>query len=626
MRRAIIITTIIAAILLAIPLFSSAQEVGCCCDPVVKNGSFSTPAECAERGFTFIGPPPSIAITCSKHCNATLAPPGAVLCGDGVCQPGETATACPGDCAPIITGCGSPAYKPAPENLNIISIKGKKALRLTFILPCTADYLNISRCAGTGCENFKSIAITPSATVFTDEDVDLEFNMDYTYSVVAHYTIAGDSDPASATGNAGDIECWHQQENTFCVNYFYYDQFRSYLTKFGYGGTEALAFTSSFGINVNVTFATSLNKAWLCNDQNRLIEPSPKVQCDFRKNEFCISDEKGPRCATREICSNGFDPFGLYATPQTCDLFGNIPRYCFYDKSITVKDKCYNCDPKMTCYDYKSKAACAKDNCGAGECQWNNVYEDLGVGVCIDRRYNNCKLCSVNGTTGIENADVASLIWDACREEKSNALSNSLYPCFFDKDRKVSKTCDEASCSDYTSLQCNSPVDGIRLNPDNSIAQKSTDICSIGVCEYRLAVGCVKNADGSTGAGFQDCKPGNKTCEMDYFPPLSTLIPTGQANRVDYINIRLFDKINKTSPLQDYTGMPGYKAYLCVQNSTNSCLNAQSYSIVTNSTRLSLKNTVLKDGNKTVAKFSRKQHIVVLRQRRGKQSRNNQAH
>jgi hypothetical protein len=605
MRRAIILTAIIASILLAMPLFTSAQaSIGCCCDPVVKNGSFTTPAACASLGFTFIGPPPSIAVTCSQHCNATLAPSPGGLCGDGVCQAGETAASCPEDCAPVVTGCGSPVYKPAPANLAATPVKGKKALRLSFSLPCTADYLNISRCAGEGCENFKSVAIIPSTTVFTDEDASLEFNVPYTYSVTAYYSISGDSDPALATGNAGDLECWHQQDTTFCVNYFSYDQFRDYLTKFGYGGTPASAFNSSFGINVNTTFATRLNKAWLCNDKNLLIEPSPKVACDARQNQFCVSDEKGPRCAAREICNTGADPFGLYGTPQNCELFGVIPRYCFFDKTSTVKDKCYNCDPKMTCYDYKSKSACEKDNCGAGDCQWNNVYDDLGIGVCIDKRYNNCKLCTSNGTAGIENSGAASLVWDACREEKSNALANVLYPCFYDKDKKISKTCDEASCSDYTALQCNSPPDGIKLKPDNSIEAKSTDICGIGVCEYRLTTGCVKNADGSTGAGFQDCKPGNSTCEMDYFPPLSTLIPTGQANRIDFINIRLFDQINKTSAPQDYTSKPGYKLYLCVQNSTNTCLNAQTYSIATNSSKLSLKNTILKDGNKTVAKLA----------------------
>jgi len=603
MRRRLTIAIIALAFLLAIPLFSEAQTIGCCCDPVVKNGSFAFPADCATLGFTFIGPPPSIAVTCSQYCNATLAPPGAVLCGDGICQASETAAACPSDCLPIVTGCGSPVYRPAPTNLTINPVKGQKALKLSFNLPCDADYINVSRCKGTGCENFKSIAQMPPSTVFIDEEANLEFNADYTYAVVAHYTIAGDSEPAIAGGNAGDLECWHQQDNKFCINYFYYDQYSNYLTQFGYADSETSAFTTAFGRTVNVTFATRFNQAWQCNTLNLLTETSPKVSCDSRKGEYCISDEKGPRCVQKTTCSTGFDPFGLYANQQTCDG-GILSRYCFFDKSKTVADKCYNCDPRMTCYDYKSKKACEKDNCGAGDCQWNPIFEDIGTGVCVDKRYNNCKLCSTKGTPGMENLDATSDIWDACREEKSNALTNALYPCFYDKDRKISKTCDEAACSDYSALQCGSPPDGIKLNPDNSLAAYSVDVCSIKVCEYRLTTGCIKNADGNTGAGFQDCKIGNKTCELDYLPPISTLIPTGQANRVDYLAIRIFDKINKTSPPAEYAGKTGYKEYLCVQNATNNCLDAKSYAIATNSTKLSLKNTVLKDGNKTIAKLA----------------------
>ena len=125
MRSTIII---ILGVLLLIPLFSLAQStVGCCCDPVVKNGSFSAPADCADLGFTFVGPPPSIAVTCSEHCNATLAPPIIGLCGDGICQASETASDCPGDCAAIVVGCGSPTYRPKPENLNVQPVKGQKA-------------------------------------------------------------------------------------------------------------------------------------------------------------------------------------------------------------------------------------------------------------------------------------------------------------------------------------------------------------------------------------------------------------------------------------------------------------------------------------------------------------------
>jgi len=597
MRSTIII---ILGVVLLIPLFSLAQStVGCCCDPVVKNGSFSTPVDCADLGFTFVGPPPSIAVTCSEHCNATLAPPTIGLCGDGICQASETAGNCPGDCAAIIAGCGSPTYRPKPENLNVQPVKAKKALQLSFILPCTADYINISRCEGTNCQNFQKIAEIPPTTIFTDEDVQLEFNKDYTYAVSAHYSISGDSQPATTVGNIGDIECWYQQTAEFCVSDYYYDQFSEHLTRFGYADYTGEEFNANFGRVIDLTFATRFNKAWQCNDQNLLVSTSPAVTCDERQNEYCISDESGPRCVRREPCDVGFDPFGLLANQPACE---NL-KYCFFGKSKTAANRCYSCDPRMSCYDYKSQGACQRDNCGAGDCQWNTIFEDLGVGVCVDKRYNNCRLCDKKGTVGMENLDASSIIWDACREEKSNALSTQDYPCFYDKDRKQSKTCDEASCADYSPIQCKSPPEGIKLNSDNSLAEMSTDVCEIHVCEYHVTTGCVKNADGNTGAGFQDCRFADHQCEQDYFPPITTLIPTGTAGRIDFINIRIFDKINKSSPPINHAGEIGYKVYLCVKNGTASCNNAKDFSIVTGATQLILKNTKLKEGDRVIAQL-----------------------
>ncbi len=604
MRSKIIITTTALAILLLIPLFTTAQPtVGCCCDPVLHNGSYMTASDCASISFIFVGPPPSIGVTCSQHCNATLAPTPGGVCGDLICQSTETTTSCPADCAPIVIGCGSPTYKPAPTALLVKPVKSQKAIQVSFSLPCAADYLNISRCKGTDCTNFQPIALIPPMTVFKDEDPILEFNTDYTYSVVAHYSIAGDSDPAIATGNAGDIECWQQKEDKFCISYFSYDQYYEYLSTYGYAQSNSTRFATQFGIAINQTFATRFNKAWQCNDNNLLVAPSPQVECDPKLKQFCIADENGPRCITREPCNIGFDPFGLLATQTTCET-GLLSRYCFFDRSTTTVNKCYGCDPRMTCYDYKSKTACAKDNCGAGDCQWNNVFEDLGIGVCIDKRYNNCKLCNTTGTPNMENTNATSIVWDACREERSSALSNTLYPCFFDLDKKTSKTCDEATCADYTALQCGAPSGGIKLNPDNSIAIPSTDTCQIGVCEYTLQTGCVKNADGNTGAGFQDCMYGNKTCEQDHFPPTTTLMPTGFAGRVDFINIRIFDKKTTSTPPLDFAGKTGYKTYLCVKNATSTCNDARNFPIATIQTKLSLKNTVLKEGNRTVGKLS----------------------
>ncbi|MCX6708077.1 MAG: hypothetical protein NTW67_00305 [Candidatus Woesearchaeota archaeon] len=600
MHRRIIICTIVIFAVLAI--FVYAQNVGCCCDPVLFNGSYDTQTNCAAKAFLFIGPPPNIQTTCSQHCNATRPSATAPRCGDSICQTTENATTCPADCA-IITGCDSPNYNPAPTNFYIAPVKGQKALRLNFNLPCPANSITIGRCKG-DCTNFQTIATIPPATTFKDEDPTLEFNTDYTYSVVAQYNLAGNSIPATAKGNAGDLECW-QQQGQFCLNYYSYDQYYDYLITNGYGQYRAEDFERIFGRTVNLTFGTLFNKGYQCTDANKLADLSPAVSCT--KNQYCIADEQGPRCVEKTPCTTG-DPFGLFATATSCET-GLLTRYCFYDKSATTANRCYSCDPRMTCYDYKSKETCERDNCGAGDCQWNDVFDDLGTGVCIDKRYNNCKLCSTNGTKGMEITKAMSAIWDVCREEKSDALSNVLYPCFYDADRKTSKTCDESTCADYTPPQCGSPEGGIKLNPDNSIAIPSTDTCEIGVCQYNDITGCIKNADGNTAS---DCRYGDKACEQDHYPPTTTLIPTGYAGRVDFINIRIFDKKNSTSPPLDNAGKTGYKTYLCIKNATTTCDDARTFSITTSATRLSLKNTALKEGNQTLGRLKSGNNTIAF--------------
>ncbi len=592
MHTKLIITIAIVAAILLIPIGTEAATYGCCCDPVVKNGSFDTAANCAGKGWTFVGPPPTLAVTCSQHCKATVTPTPAELCGDGTCQATETATTCPTDCGVVVTGCGSPTYKPKPT-LTTKGVKGERAVEIAYDLPCPADYLTVKRCTGTACTDFTTIAETPPAQKFKDETA--EFNKDYTYSITAYYSISGESEPATITGNAGDIECWKQGAPKFCISNHYYEQFKDYLITYGYAQYSADTFKSTFTKTVDLTFATRFNQAWSCNDNNKLIESTPSVKCTT--GEFCIADENGARCAKKEPCNVNYDPFGFYATKTACET----NRYCFFDKSITTPNKCFTCDPKMSCYDYKSKESCETDNCAAGLCKWEPTYDDLGIGVCKDTERQNCRHCDKTGTQGLENEKVFSQIWDKCREEKSDALSTIKNPCFYDKDQKQSKSCDEVTCAHYTKLQCNSPTNGIKLNPDNSLKEESKDACNIKVCQYTDNTGCVKNADGNTGAGFQDCLPGNKACEKDYFPPITTLLPSGKAGRIDYINIRVFDKLNKTSPPINHAGETGYKTYLCIETTPTACMDAQDFGIITTKEKLILKNGELKEGQRKIA-------------------------
>jgi len=600
MHRITAIIIAMSLILVGLPL-AFAQDVGCCCDPLVKNGSLSPRAECTA-GFSFIGMPPDIGMSCNEHCQATLAAPGGV-CGDGVCQAAEDANSCPDDCAQVVVGCGSPNYNPKPV-FTITPVLGNKALKLSYDTACDVDYFTINRCAGDDCTDFETITQTTAPSEFIDKDPTLEFNQDYTYQLIAHYPLAGASEPAIAIGNIGDIECWNRGATPFCVSYTFYDHYQSYLSTYGYGQYTSTDFANLFDESVRQTFATRFNSAWRCTPENTLIETTPALSCDINQDEYCVADETGPRCVVQEECGADSDPFGLYSTSQACET----NRYCYFDKSQTVANTCQSCNPRMSCYDYQSRGACERDSCGAGNCQWNPTFDALGLGVCVDVDTRNCEHC----TEPRLNTNATSATWSICSETKSQALSTAANQCFFDKDRRISKGCEQVTCADYTRQQCGSPQGGITLAPDNSIATASTDTCNIGVCEYRDATGCVKNADGNTGVGFADCRRGDADCEADYFPPITTIIPQGIAGRVDSLALRVFDQTDSTSPPLDFAGEEGYTTYLCVKTEADDCSNARAFSISTTSDKLLLKNGELKDGQDVVATLDIGQNTLAF--------------
>ncbi len=487
MPNKIKIAIIIGMLMVATALSVTAQTINCCCDPTTKTGSFLTETECKAKNFIFTMST-VIGQSCNELCEAKR------ICGNGICQQGETAENCPADCA-VLAKCGMPGYKPKITELAASPVKTERAIQIRYNLPCPAESIKITRCEGQNCNEIA----TTTAGFYKDEG-ELKFNTDYVYKIIANYA-TGASEQESTAANLGDIECWKQTNEKFCISNYYYAQYKDYLTIFGYGTTTAKTFFNVFEKAISQNFGERLNKAWSCTN-NRLSEAIPRVSC--AQNEHCVSDEKGARCAKPEECGTGFDPFGLFATRQSCE--GVLAKkYCFFDKSKTTADKCYNCSPKMNCYDYKTRGACESDNCGAGDCQWNTLFE--GMGACIDKKQSNCENCDKAGILG--NANAISRVWDACSDEKSNALSNALYPCFFDIDEKTSKDCGEASCLSYNEKQCSAPAGGIKLNADNTLAIKSNDQCGIQKCEYGQT-GCTKNADGNA---EKDCSYENKTCE-----------------------------------------------------------------------------------------------------------------
>lgn len=580
MRRIIILLALLSTI-------AFAQNAGCCCDPVLHTGTFAFENNCLALGHIFTTPPADLGESCTDRCHSILA---LGACGDHVCQADETSQTCPADCAQIVQGCESPEFK-LPPTISATPVVGERAINLTYTIPCGATHATIKRCSGTQCSP-QPIAHVPPDGFFIDDDTALQFNNDYTYEITLHYLRSGESLPARTSANLGDIECWHQSTHAFCIRPTYYENYRAYLQTFGYAQYSAQDFLSSFSTAVSQTFSPRFNGAYRCT-ANRITQVGNKCQ----PNQYCAISQGTPHCLTTSACTPQ-DPFGLFSTVAQCET----NAACYLDTTTTLTPTCQPCAQQMTCSDYNTQGACQRDHCGIGSCSWHTI--GIGsTGVCVNTNTNNCLTCTTTPPT-------PGALWDTCTEEKSLALSTERYPCFFDKDLRISKSCDDVSCEDYSRIQCASPSSGIMIGPHNQLLAASNDPCGIRVCEYHDALGCVKNADGNTGAGFQDCKAGNTTCELDYFSPQTTLTPRGVAGRTDFFDIYLLDKTNATTPPRNLASTKDYVTYLCVPTPQNDCSNARTYTLTTRANTLALKNTELKDGNIVLATLAQGPNVL----------------
>ncbi|MEM4263362.1 MAG: hypothetical protein QW666_00520, partial [Candidatus Woesearchaeota archaeon] len=425
-------------------VYAQGQQ-GCCCDPVTFAGTFENQVSCLSKNFIFLGPPPNLTTTCNQMCNATT-----------ITQP------------PAVGQCGAPGYKPAPSNLVASPVKGQRAVKLDFNIPCPADYVKIFRCKGSTCSDFTELAKIPPTNTFTDNS-GLLWDQVYTYRVMAHYNIAGDSFNATTAVNTGDIECWGQQGTSiFCISRFFYSQdfIKTYLENNGYKTVSPDAFVANFGDAVRNTFNTLFEKSWFCNNANKISRPSPAVDCTGAK--ICVSDGTAARCVEPTACDLGGN-FGIFPSLTACEGTNQAKKYCFLDKSKSIFDKCYQCSASMGCFDYHSKGACERNNCGIGQCVWKDTIPSLGLGVCYDSRFDPCPNCGATYSLSAGNKEGYNSLFDACTEQKAAALSTTAKTCFYDKNQKLSKSCEFADCTMYTQTQCGSPQGGISLNPDNSL-------------------------------------------------------------------------------------------------------------------------------------------------------------
>ncbi len=582
--KKILMIVALAALLYAMACAQPAfAQPGCCCDPIVFNGSLvSDRVFCDESYWKFTSQLPALGESCDDICEAIFAPPVVI---------------------PPPVNCDSPEYKPAPQNLAVLPVKGKKQLLITYSLPCPSQtyYVEISRCKGDDCDDFVRLTEAAPTGFYTDISPELEWNTDYTYKLVSASRVSGLSEPAVASGRLNDIECWHKGYEQFCIGDYYYDLFEQYLKTYGYAGITPAAFDADFPSAVIAAFQDKFNRGWACDESNRLYQQAPAVNC--QAGEQCVIDEAGVMCIGQTVCDRG-GIFGLYSTLAGCEKDGE--NYCFYDRSKSSIDECYACSPRMVCADYRSKGACERDNCHAGVCEWRDVIPGIGIGVCVDTRFANCAWCKAKGTLGLENNDAYNEVFDQCTAEKSNALTVPGFLCVYDKNSQESNPCSAAACMDYNESQCGSPPGGIRLNADNSVAVPSTDPCNIRVCQNIAGAGCVKNhdADSVPDCALKVAAPERRQCELDYLPPNVTLVPSVfRTDRIDWLAVKMLDRRNATDDGAFMEGRQGYRLRVCVVGEESSCTSPSDFAS-TNYSMLNVNDLYLQGGREVLATMS----------------------
>ncbi|MBI2142279.1 hypothetical protein HYU15_02185, partial [Candidatus Woesearchaeota archaeon] len=528
-----------------------------------------------------------------QACTAGCCCPEASIKSSALCnttfyqiQPGQSCSAtCKSTIPPITTGC-MPSL-----NLTAANVKGEKQIHLNWKDNCDSDKFTIERCKGSGCNNFSKLADYYD-TSYTDSDSALLWNQHYTYRVTA--TINNTPYTETAAIYTGDLECWKKASSSFCMHEFIYEEqpIMTYLV-------TALNFSpnlDSFRQQVINAYSGKFNTASYCDDSNKLSKTS-----SCAAGTICTITNYGSDCVKSTKCSELGKPFGLFSSRESCET----ENYCFYDKSQGNINQCYDCSPKMSCYDYKSEDACEKNNCGAGDCFWRTTNEELGTGVCVDYNKNNCVWCDKKGTPGTGSLKGYNTIFDRCTQEKKDALSTYLYDC-----NRIITECKE-TCQSFNAENCSSHSP-LYVDWDNYVIPREFNACSLYTCKWFGPVfsqggKCRKDADFDS---KEDCT--TASCEKDYFAPETTIKQSGDKLIINALERKSYDDYGS------YTA--NTTAYLCsftdfLDESGNEyssdylkCLDTKNY----NSTRQQLhsirelvKLGVLKQGTQHLYYFSR---------------------
>lgn len=481
------------------------QTQGCCCSstPAAK----TTQAECP---ISVVQAPEGQ--SCNSVCGVSQCldqedndNDNCIDAADPDCQLSNKETNKDSACIDVSSlNCNHREYPAKITSMSAKQVRGQKKVELQWQNECTQNLVShdIYRCEGSNCQDFALLESTSSGT-YIDDSTSLKFSTLYRYKVVSHYSLQSATPSAMSTVQTGSPECINRLDSSFfCL--------------------------------------AQQNAAFFCDSNNRLVEQG--TSCS--SNEACVISNNNPTCIEKSECNiPSSKPFGMFSDKNSCIKNGNLPRYCFYDRSTTVSNSCSACSAQMSCYSYKSKDSCETDSCFIGSCLWRSLSDELGTGVCISQTEDNCKYCDVQQS----DASASSKVFEQCTPEKAQKLSFGDNICVSNNQKGTS--CAAAICTDYASPQC-------------------TDTCNLGICRNFNGI-CKKDGNNDNTA---DCSQGNETCEKDVYAPITTMVPIIENGRQKELVAEVLDKSSGSESYARKT--PGnHTIYLCNENIPSSCNN-----------------------------------------------------
>jgi hypothetical protein len=388
-------------------------------------------------------------------------------------------------------------------------------------------------------------------------DTGVKWDTNYKYRVTAVWD-EDHSFPSTNETKTGNLACWHKyDEYKFCLNDAYFDN-----------GDFNNIFEQSNEVKqqfIDINYASEFGNGVWCNGANRI----NLVETTCSGEEVCVEiSQDNVDCYIDSDCSVGH-PFGLFADKGECEGSNSNEKYCFFDYSKSLANKCYKCHPAMNCYDYKSEAACEENNCKANSdndgCEWDYIYEDLGIGVCKSKGIDNCGNLNSPGSSYVESSEAHNFIFNGPSQEKLDALSSNDFPCGSIDSYK----CEELVCEDIKDLDECAQV--IEMDDFNEVTGSSLCGGRIRVCKKSVS-NCVKDANAD---GIADCDKNDELCVKDRFPPETKIVSPSWLVTADDIEFEIFDKGESQDIYSKVKLEDGYELYVCANDldasSENKC-------------------------------------------------------